>query len=166
MAEQGSRLPTRSESSRGGLFSLHREIDRLFDDFARSFSMFPFGRRGDWELIGPDSDLVPTVDVAETDDAFEITAEVPGISENDIDVTISDGVLSLKGEKKEEKVTKDKGYYLSERRFGSFQRSFRLPEGIDEDKVEARYDKGVLRITLPKSPEAAKKAKKISIKSA
>ena len=102
----------------------------------------------------------------ETDDAVQITAELPGMSENDIDISLSDGVLTLKGEKKDEKEVEDKGYYLSERRFGFFQRSFRLPEGIDEDRIEASFDKGVLKITLPKTQEATKQAKKISVKSA
>lgn len=174
MAEQGSRVPTRStagsgELSRGnggGLFSLQREIDRLFDDFSRSFSMFPFGRRADWESMAREGDLVPKVDAVETDDALQITAELPGLSEKDVEISLSDGVLTLKGEKKEEKVTEEKGYHLSERRYGSFQRSFRLPEGIDEDKIEARCEKGVLKIIAPKSPEAAKQAKKIAVKSA
>jgi HSP20 family protein len=178
MAEQGSKVPAgaerkTSEPARGAypLTSLHREIDRLFDEFSRGFSLFPFGRRDlDWEpgwrLGGGNGGLTPSVDVAETDKAFEISAELPGMAEDNIDVSLADGVLTLRGEKKEEKEQKEKGYYLSERRFGSFQRSFRLPEGVDEDRIEAKFDKGVLKITLPKMPEAAKQAKKIAIKGA
>lgn len=176
MAEQGSKVPVTSERktaapARGAypLAPLHQEIDRLFDEFSRGFSMFPFGRRAlDWEpswrAETGNGALMPSVDVAETDKAFEVTAELPGMTEDNIDVSLADGVLTLKGEKKEEKEQKEKGYYLSERRYGSFQRSFRLPEGVDENKIEANFEKGVLKITLPKTPEAVKQAKKIAIK--
>lgn len=175
MAEQGSKVPVASgktEPARGGhsLSSLHREVDRLFEDFSRGFPMFPFGRRAlDWEpawrLDTGNGALTPSVDVAETDKAFEITAELPGMTEDNVDVSLSQGVLTLKGEKKEETEKKEKGYYLSERRYGSFQRSFGLPDGVDENKIEASFDKGVLKITLPKTKEAVAQAKKIAIKS-
>lgn len=175
MAEKGSKIPVSSEGkaaepTRGflPLASLHREVNRLFDEFSRGMSMFPFGRSSDWDTgwrfgFG-DGQLTPSVDVAETDSTFEISAELPGMSEDNIDISLADGVLTLKGEKKEEREEKDKGYYLSERRYGSFRRSFRLPDGIDEDKIEAKFEKGVLKITAPKKPEAVKKAKKIAIK--
>lgn len=173
MAEQGSKGSVSverktTEPARGAppLMSLHREMDRLFDEFSRGFSLFPFGRDAgwDWGFGSRNGALTPSVDVAETDKAFEFTAELPGLAEDNIDISLADGVLTLKGEKKEEEEQKDKGYYLSERRYGSFRRSFRLPEGVDEDKIEAKFDKGVLKITLPKAQEAARKAKKIAIK--
>ncbi len=174
MAEPGSKVPAASpgkapEPARGGfpLGSLHREIDRLFDDFSRGFALSPFGRRAvDWEpLFGAGGGaMTPSVDVAETDEAFEISAELPGMSEDNIDVSLSDGVLTLRGEKKDEREEKGKQYYLSERRYGSFQRSFRLPDGVEENKIDAKFEKGILKITLPKSPQAASQAKKISIK--
>lgn len=175
MADKRSNVPASSEArsgegGRGGgpLMSLQREIDRLFDDFTRGFSLFPFGRGGaEWEplmrLGSGGGALSPYVDVVEKDNAFEITAELPGLKEEDVDISLADGVLTMKGEKKEETEQREKGYYLSERRYGSFQRAFRLPDSIDEDKVEARFDNGVLRVTLPKRPEAVKQAKKISI---
>ncbi|MGZ8309448.1 MAG: Hsp20/alpha crystallin family protein, partial [Rhodoplanes sp.] len=86
-----------------------------------------------------------------------------GIDASNIDVKLANGVLTIRGEKKEEKEEKEKDYYLSERRFGSFQRSFELPEGIDEDKIQASFEKGVLTIKLPKGAEAQKPEKKISI---
>jgi HSP20 family protein len=88
---------------------------------------------------------------------------LPGIDARNIDVKLANGVLTIRGEKKEEKEEKEKDYYLSERRFGSFQRSFELPEGIDEDKIQASFEKGVLTIKLPKGAEAQKPEKKISI---
>jgi HSP20 family protein len=96
----------------------------------------------------------------------EVRAELPGIDEKDIDVRLSDGTLTIRGEKKEEREEREEGgsYYVSERRYGSFQRSFRIPEGIDHDKVDASFRKGVLTITLPKTPEAQQKAKKIEVK--
>jgi HSP20 family protein len=150
--------------------NLRREIDRLFDDFdgglwrspfGRSFfDVQPFGRR---EMAWA---ATPAVDVAETDKAYEITAELPGIDEKNIEVKLADGALTIKGEKREEKEEKKKDYYLSERSYGSFQRSFQVPEGVDTDKIEASFKKGVLTVTLPKSAEAQKAAKKIDVKAA
>ena len=147
---------------------LRREIDRLFEDFQWGSFRSPFGRslfdvepfwRGEisWGKA-------PAVDVIEKEKAYEIAAELPGMAESDIDVKFSDGVLSIKGEKKEEKEEKKKDYYLSERRYGSFQRSFPVPESVDADKIEAKFVNGVLTIRLPKSAEAQKNEKKIAIK--
>lgn len=150
------------------LFGLRREIDRLFDDFFRGFPLPGFGR----SLVDFDpfrrfesafSVSVPHVDVTETDKHFEVTAELPGMDEKDIEVTLSDGRLTLKGEKKAEKEDKKKDYYLTERRFGSFNRSFRLPENVNESKIKATFKKGVLTITLPKKAKARTEGKKISI---
>src|SRR6516165_5666397 len=96
--------------------------------------------------------------------AYEITAELPGMNESDIDVKFSDGTLTIKGEKRDEKEENKKGYYLSERRYGSFQRSFGVPDGVDVDKIEANFKNGVLTVTLPKTPQAQTSEKKISIK--
>ena len=83
---------------------------------------------------------------------------------SNIEVKVADDILTIKGEKKEEKEEKDKNYYMSERRYGSFQRSFQLPAGVDQSKIDASFQKGVLTVTLPKSPEAQKKEKKIAVK--
>jgi HSP20 family protein len=103
------------------------------------------------------------VDIAEKDKGYEITAELPGMEESDIDVKYADGVLTIKGEKKEEKEEKKKDYYLSERRYGSFQRSFQVPENVAADKIDAKFANGVLTVRLPKSAEAQKNEKKIAI---
>lgn len=150
--------------------SLRQEIDRLFDDFGQGFWGSPFRRSVvDFEprwareiALG----IAPAVDVVEKDKAFEITAELPGLDEKNIEVKVANGGLTIRGEKKEEKEEKEKGYYLSERRFGSFERYFRVPEGVDTDKIEASFKKGVLTVTLPKKPEAQKPEKKIEVKSA
>ena len=96
--------------------------------------------------------------------AYEITADLPGMDDKNIEVKAVDGVLTIKGEKQEEKEEKKKDYYLQERSFGSFQRSFGLPDGVDQDKIEASFKKGVLIVTLPKRPEAQKPTKKIEVK--
>jgi HSP20 family protein len=150
--------------------TLHREIDQLFEDFGRDFwrspfrrSVFeaePFWRR---ELTLADA---PAVDIVEKDNAYEITADLPGMDEKNVEVQLSNGNLTIKGEKKEEKEEKKKDYYLHERHFGAFERCFGVPEGVDSDKIEASFRKGVLTITLPKKPEAQKPVKKIDVKAA
>src|SRR5690606_41318480 len=102
----------------------------------------------------------------EKEKEYEITAELPGIDEKNVEIKLANGTLTIKGEKKEEKEEKQKDYHLSERRYGSFQRSFPLPEGIDTDKVEATFAKGVLTVKLPKTVEAQKAEKKITVKAA
>jgi HSP20 family protein len=150
--------------------SLRREVDRLFDDFQRGYWRLPFSRtvldiepfwRGEitWGAT-------PAVDVVEQDDGYKVTAELPGMEEKDIEVKFSDGTLTIKGEKEEEKEEKKKDYFLSERHYGSFQRSFRVPDGVDADKIEANFKNGVLSVTLPKTAEAKKKEKKIAVKAA
>ena len=150
--------------------SLRQEIDRLFDDFGRGlwnaplrasrFASEPFWRR---ELTWH---AEPAVDVTESEKAYEITAELPGMDEKSIEVKLVDGGLTIKGEKQEEKEERKKDYYLHERRFGAFERTFRMPEGIDADKIEAKFKNGVLNVVLPKTPEAQKAAKKITVKAA
>jgi HSP20 family protein len=147
---------------------LRRQIDRLFDDFQWSwpttgrtvFDMEPFWRG---ELSWGKA---PAVDVAERDNGYELTAELPGMDASNVEVKYADGVLTIKGEKKEEKEEKKKDYYMSERRFGSLQRSFRLPDGVDADKIAANFKNGVLTVTLPKTVEAQKSEKKITVKAA
>jgi len=144
--------------------SLRREIDRLFDDFDRDFWGQSFRRSlADWEprWIG---DRAPAVDVVERERAYEITAELPGIDQNNIDVKFANGVLTIKAEKKQEAEENKKNYYMSERRYGSFERSFQAPDGVDSDKIEASFSNGVLKVTLPKSVEAQKSSKTIAVK--
>jgi len=153
--------PSQTASSEP-LRSLRGEMDRLFDRFSRGFgfpSFEPFWNR-DVEFE------TPAVDLTEDDEAFTITAELPGIDEKEIDVTVSGGMLVIKGEKKQEKEEKNKNYYVSERSYGAFQRSFSVPEGVDQDKIAANFSKGVLTVTLPKSADAQKPQKKIEVKAA
>jgi HSP20 family protein len=108
-------------------------------------------------------DLMPEIDVKENGKQMVLTAELPGMEEKDIDLSVRDGVLTLKGEKKMEKSEEKDDYRVMERRYGSFQRSFSLPESVKEDGIKANFDKGVLTITMPKKAEAKKSEKKIKI---
>jgi HSP20 family protein len=109
--------------------------------------------------------LTPALDVKETEKELVVTADLPGIDEKDIQLTIHDGILSLRGEKKSERKDERENYYVMERSHGTFQRSIRLPETVNDEKAEARFDKGVLTITLPKRPEMVKAQRKIEIRS-
>ncbi len=174
MPESTSKVPVRTEKPSAQLPQqweplerLRREMDRLFDDFTGGFwrgspfDMAPF-RRAEATFR-----TMPAVDVAETDKAYEITAELPGLDEKNVEVRLANGVLSIKGEKqeeKEEKEEKEKDYYRCERSFGSFERSFQVPDDVEENKIEASFKNGILSVTLPKSAEAQKQAKKIEVK--
>lgn len=143
--------------------ALRKEVDRLFEDFGDDFWRRPFRSLAQFEP--KKLAAAPAVDVAETEKAYEITAELPGLDEKNIEVNVANGGLTIKGEKKEEKEEKNKGYYVSERRYGSFERYFGLPEDVEADKIEATFKNGVLKVTLPKTAEAQKPAKKIEVKS-
>jgi len=150
------------------LEALRREIDRLFDSFHEGAWRLPFGHPAfNLELAWPRETswaIAPAVDVAEKDKEYEITAELPGMDEKNIEIKMSNNVLTIKGEKTEEKEEREKDYYLSERRYGSFTRSFQVPEGVDTGKIEATFAKGVLTVKLPKTAEAQKSEKTISVK--
>jgi len=105
----------------------------------------------------------PSVDIAETDDNFLITAELPGIDEKNVDITLDDGTLTIKGEKKVSTEEKQGELYSRERSYGIFQRSFEIPDIIDENKIDASFSNGVLTVKIPKTPEAKKEIKKILI---
>ena len=142
MAEAATKLSVKTEKTEPAsavrewrpFEALHREIDRLFDDFGGGFWRSPF-RRSVFDLEQfwrrePSWETAPAMDIAETEKAYEITAELPGMSESDVEVVASNGGLTIKGEKKEEKEEKKKDYYLSERRYGSFERRMQIPEGV------------------------------------
>lgn len=108
--------------------------------------------------------VVPAVDVTEDAAAFVVTAELPGMTEKDVEVSVAGGMLTLKGEKQQEKEEHKKDFYLTERSFGSFERSFSLPDGVDDGKVSASFTNGVLTVTLPKKPGTASATRKIEVK--
>ncbi|PJK30194.1 Hsp20/alpha crystallin family protein [Minwuia thermotolerans] len=149
--------------------NLRKEIDRVFESFGRGDWRFPFGSRYfDIELPAFRKEawgIAPAVDISEKDKAFEITVELPGVKADDIDVKVAGGRLTIKGEKKEEKEEREKDYFVSERRYGAFTRSFQLPEGVDAEKIEAENIDGVLKLTLPKTAEVQNNTRKIKVKS-
>ncbi len=140
------------------------EMDRLFDRFAGGWGMPSLRRMFDTdETFSVPS---PAVDISEDEAGYKVTAELPGMSEKDIDVAVSGDTLTLKGEKRLEKEEKDKNFYTSERNYGSFQRSFYVPEAVDREKIAADFSKGVLTITMPKTAKAVEQQKKIEVKAA
>ena len=133
---------------------LQREINRVFDN-----------------LLGEDyaPDLLPgggfpSLDISEREDAYVVTADLPGVKRDDIDISVADGVVTIKGEKQAEREEKGDTWYFSERQYGSFSRAFRLPADADEAAVEAELKDGVLTVTVPKSEPKAKAANKVAIK--
>ncbi|MDA8052511.1 MAG: Hsp20/alpha crystallin family protein [Rhodospirillales bacterium] len=148
--------------------ALRNEMDRIFDRFTTGFGFPSFGRvfdmapawQSDW-LLG---DGLPAVDLTESDQAYKVAAELPGMTEKDVEVSVTDDILVIKGEKREDREEKTENRHVSERAYGSFRRSFSLPAGIDYDKMAASFANGVLTVTLPKAPEAQRKEKKIEVK--
>jgi HSP20 family protein len=128
---------------------LEDEVSRIFGSWTR-------------DLDRPTGTWAPAVDVKETDESYTIEADLPGVNKDDIELTVLDNALTIKGERKSEEETKEKGYRRVERRYGNFQRSFHVPGGFDAGKVSANFDKGVLRVTLPKREES--KPKQIEVK--
>jgi HSP20 family protein len=153
-----------------GWRSFRTEMDRLFDRFAGGWGMPSLRRMWDDEpTVRYESAFSipsPAVDISEDDAAYKVTAELPGMNEKDIEVAVSGDTLTLKGEKRQEKEQKDKSFYLSERSYGSFQRSFCVPDGVDRDKIAADFSKGVLTVTMPKTAKAVEQQKKIEVKAA
>jgi HSP20 family protein len=172
-SEQKSKapVPASEEGFWPSLAGLRQEIDSLFENFTHGWPSWP-AWRSSFDL-GPLGRMessfgvsIPATDLVEKDNIYELSAEMPGLDASNVDVSVSGNMLTIKGEKKEEKEEKGKNTYLSERRYGSFQRSFQLPDGIDKDKIEAKFENGVLAVTMPKTAEAVKEQKTIAVKAA
>ena len=155
--------------------TLREEVDNIFDRFAEDWPGLPkvFGKGWTYPVADferhiklPNLDITPRVDVSESDDSYDIAVELPGMTEKDIELTLSDDSLTLKGEKKSEREEKKKNYHVRERSYGSFQRTFRVPNGVDQNKVEAAYSKGVLNVSLPKTAVAKSNKRSIEVKAA
>lgn len=143
----------------------------VFDDFRKEMDGLIngfFGGRGvpsveaTWSKL-PAGVVNPAIDVVENDDAITLTAELPGMEENDVDLTVREGSIILKGQKKHEHDEENDNMHVSERAYGSFQRVMPVPDRVDAAKIKAKFDKGVLTVTLPKKPESVASARKISI---
>jgi HSP20 family protein len=151
----GNDIAKREENN--PVFSLQHDMNRIFEDFWRRFDQ-PFGAFARSDGSGP------RTDIAETETTLEVSVELPGIDQKEIDISLTDGALTIKGEKKSEREENKKGYHLSERSYGSFYRTIPLPSGVDTDKANAQFKNGVLTVTLPKTQEALSRVKKIEVK--
>ena len=169
-AKQPSKTPTKT-SKNPEHFDPFASFSSEMSNLARSF----FGDQGPlWNSSkfsrefplsnGAKPGLMPAVDVTENETNYSIAVELPGMGPEDVELTIHDGMAKIKGDKKFEHEDDDEDIHIVERSYGSFQRSFRLPDGIDEAAIEAKFDKGVLRLLIPKSPEVAASKRKIEIK--
>ncbi|HEX2113235.1 MAG TPA: Hsp20/alpha crystallin family protein [Alphaproteobacteria bacterium] len=134
--------------------TMRREMDRLFDEF-RGVGGGPYAAE-----VG----FAPAVNVKQTDKGVEVTAELPGIDEKNVEVSLAENALTIRGEKKQEKEEKGEGWFMSERSFGSFMRTIPLPIEVDEAKVSAQFRNGVLTVTLPAAADTERKTKKIEVK--
>jgi HSP20 family protein len=157
-------------SDRWPLENLRREVERVFDEFYRGPWRMPFTRTAfDVAPIWPGEAIwgaVPPVDIVERENDYLIKAEMPGVPASKVEVRLAEGRLTIKGEKQEEKDEERKGIHLSERRHGSLQRTFRVPDGVDSARIEASFTNGVLTITLPKAAEAQPSERAIEVKAA
>ena len=137
-----------------GAMNMQREIERMFDGVLRG------GTQDD----GFSSVLMPAVDIAERENEYTVNVELPGVSKDDVKITMQDNILTIRGEKKEEKESKGSSFHRVERSYGSFQRSFTLPTRVQSDKIEATYKDGILSVTLPKAEEAKPKQIEVKVK--
>jgi HSP20 family protein len=148
--------------------SLRHQIDRIFADFDWPDIHLGWPRRAAvvpqlWSDFGV---AIPPVDLVERNGGYELQAELPGLTENQIEVKLANSILTIKGAKSSERVEDQDDYHLRERSFGSFQRSFRVPANVDPDKIEAKFDKGVLKVSLPKTAAAIQEERKIDVRTA
>jgi HSP20 family protein len=140
----------------GSLFNmLQREVDRLFDDFSQ-------GVPPEQSLV---AQLVPNMDVSETDKEIELTVELPGLDRTDVEITINDDILVIRGEKKAEAERKDKNFHLVERAYGTFYRAFALPNGVDPSQIQATMSNGVLKVRIPKPQQSEPKKVEVQAES-
>jgi HSP20 family protein len=158
----GREVQARREGADDPMLALQSDINRVFESFWRSFDLPTLGNGGDGLVTG----AMPRVDVRETDSEVEVVAEVPGMDEADLDVSIADGVLTVRGEKKTEREQEDKGYILRERSFGRIERRVPLPDGLDLDSAKATFKNGVLTVRMTKTPEAQAAVKRIQVQAA
>jgi HSP20 family protein len=147
--------------------ALRREVDQIFERVQSGDWRLPsFGEGADWRLPRwADWQVALPSNLVEKDGHFELSAELPGMTEADVELKIANGMLTIRGEKSEESEADGEGdVHIAERRFGSFQRSFRVPEGVDLEKIDAQMADGILTVTLPKTPAAQESAKKIQVR--
>ena len=144
-------MPALSEE----MFDMRRQINRMFDNLFRGEAPDPADLGSDWN---------PSVDIAERESEYVVRVELPGVNKDDVRITLEDSHLTIRGEKKQEKESKEANYHRMERSYGSFQRSFALPASVKADKIEASYRDGILTVTLPKADEARRKQIEVKVK--
>lgn len=154
-----SNVPMSREEATDPFVSLRRDVDRIFEQAFNGFG------RGLSAWSGA-SAVTPTLDIADTDTEVVVTAELPGLDEKDFEVTLAGDILTIKGEKKAEAERRNGDAYYVERRFGQFSRSVRLPFEAEDESIEAKYDKGVLTIRIPKPADAQRSVRRIEVKAA
>ncbi len=154
--KEAGQVPAEGRLFTNPLHEFRQEMDRLMESFFDGFNAPHFGRKSD--------SFVPQIDVVDTDKEIKISAELPGLDEKDIEVSLTREALTIKGEKREEREEKGKDYYRSERSFGSFTRTIPLPVEIDAEKAAASFKKGVLTVKLPKTKQVISETKKVAIK--
>lgn len=142
------------------LVSLQRDINHVFEDFWQKVENGWNGRDNSVGMFGP------STDITETGKGVEVSIELPGMTEDDIDISLSSNTMTIRGEKKIEHEEERKGVYMSERSYGSFYRTVPLPAGVDANKAEAKFKNGVLTVSLPKTAEAQASVKRIPVKAA
>lgn len=160
---QKTNVPVHRSEDKEPFVHFRNEVDRLFDNFFEGFGSF--GSNGLMSMRnGSSSMMMPAIDVEDGEKQMVITAEVPGVDEKDLDVTLNDDVLTIHGEKKHDHEEKNGERHYVERHYGSFSRSVRLPFAAGDSDVEAQFDKGVLTITIPKPADYQSKVKRIEVK--
>ena len=147
------RLPDFTDQLIEPFSQLRNEMDRLFDSFPLRLPTFRLARIA----------AVPAIDMSETDKAYKVTAELPGMDAENVEVDYDDGLLRISGEKQEQREESERGCSFSERTYGSFERLIELPSAVQADKIKAKFKNGVLTVTVPKDEKAAKKGKRITI---
>lgn len=140
-----------------------RELEDVSNRLNSIFGRFPAKAESDQEMLVM-SDWTPSVDISETDTAYLVKGEIPGVKKEDIKVTIEDGMITMRGERKQEKEEKNEKFHRIERSYGNFMRSFRIPDDADESAVKAEFKDGMISVTLPKSEKAKSKSKEIEVK--
>jgi len=157
--KNGTSVPVRRSQEEDTLLDLRSQMNRLFDEFFEQ----PFGLSPLFDEPTLMGDFAPRLDISETEKEISISAELPGLEPEDIDISLDRNVLTLSGEKHREKEEKGKHFYRVERSYGSFHRSIPLPSEVDENKIDASFKRGVLKVKLPKTPSAQAKSKRITI---
>nr|WP_321468063.1 Hsp20/alpha crystallin family protein [uncultured Desulfobulbus sp.] len=161
--KQGETRPLYTGHHHDPMLQIHRDIDQMFDQFFRGWGLPHRGAMGAFDDFLGTSLLKPKVDLSAAENQYLLTVEIPGVSEKDVSIDISNNTLTIRGDKKQEKEEKGKDYYRIERSYGSFQRVLSLPEDVDQDNIKAAFKDGVLTVTMPRKALPAGEVKKIEI---